>query len=359
MPLKMQRGWVPQGWVPQGWMDNNFAPVRSNGDRTGSIKVALINNMPDSAFEDTGRQFFTLLNAAAGDLQVSLQLFSLPAINRGGRIQEHFDEHYSNIDDLFNHGIDGVIITGTEPLQKNLRAESYWPALADLFDWAERHTTSTVLSCLAAHAGVLHSDGIERHALPDKQFGVFEYQNTGDHALIPQVASAVRFPHSRWNEVRKDALTACGYSLLTHADRDGVDCFIKRKRQSLFVHFQGHPEYDTDTLLKEYRRDIKRFLRGERAGYPNMPQGYFDDTATRLLNDFHAHALLNRCEDVMSAFPDAQVLGEPCNTWRDSAVSIYRNWLNYLAARATERVVFAPVARVEQPLPASASSEIA
>lgn len=354
MPLKMQRG-----WIPRGWMDNNSIRVRSKADRGSSIKVALINNMPDSAFEDTGRQFFTLLNAAAGDLPVSLQLFSLSEIKRGERVQEHFNEHYSNIDDLFNRGFDGVIITGTEPLQKNLRAESYWPAFTELFEWAERHTTSTVLSCLAAHAGVLHSDGIERHALPDKQFGVFEYQSTENHALIPQAASAVRFPHSRWNEVETEALKASGYSLLTHSDRDGADCFIKRKKQSLFVHFQGHPEYDTDTLLKEYRRDIKRFLRGERAGYPNMPQGYFDPTATRRLNEFREHALLNRSEGVMSAFPEAPALGEPQNTWRDSAISIYGNWLHYLAGCATERVVFAPVARVEQCLPASASTEIA
>ena len=49
------------------------------------------------------------------------------------------------------------------------------PTLASVLDWAERNTVSTILSCLAAHAGVLHSDGIDRHPLSDKQFGVFDF----------------------------------------------------------------------------------------------------------------------------------------------------------------------------------------
>ena len=47
-----------------------------------------------------------------------------------------------------------------------------------------------------------------------------------------------------------------------------MDSFVKKKKRSLFVHFQGHPEYGAQTLLKEYRRDIKRFLRAERETIP-------------------------------------------------------------------------------------------
>ena len=65
--------------------------------------------------------------------------------------------------------------------------------------------------------------------------------------------------------MRADELTACGYGVLTQSSRRRVDSFLKNKKRSLFVHFQGHPEYGAQTLLKEYRRDIKRFLRsGER-----------------------------------------------------------------------------------------------
>jgi len=88
----------------------------------------------------------------------------------------------------------------------------------------------------------------------------------------------VRFPHSRWNEVQENALTGCGYEVLTKSDSAGVDLFVKQKKKSLFVHFQGHLEHQAETLLKEYRRDIKRFLRG---GTGNVSFDATGDTSTK------------------------------------------------------------------------------
>ena len=123
---------------------------------------------------------------------------------------------------------------------------------------------------------MLHSDGIGRHPLSDKQFGVFDFTKTADHQLTAGSSDTVRFPHSRWNEVKVNELTASGYLVLTQSAEGGVDSFVKKKKRSLFVHFQGHPEYGAQTLLKEYRRDIKRYLRAERETYPSMPKGYFE-----------------------------------------------------------------------------------
>ncbi len=116
-------------------------------------------------------------------------------------------------------------------------------------------------------------------------------------------ASPMRFPHSRWNEVREDALSACGYDVLTQSALAGVDLFAKQKRKSLFVHFQGHPEYSSRTLMKEYRRDIKRFLRQERETYPTMPHGYFDAAATKLLTEFQETALARPARRADGVFP--------------------------------------------------------
>ncbi len=342
--------------IPEGWRGNASLSARQHKTPSNSLRIALVNNMPDPAFEDTGRQFFTLLDASSGEHNVSLQLFSLPQVVRSERVRDHFNAAYGDIRDLFNGQFDGIVITGTEPLKRNLREEVYWAALTKLFDWAERNTTSAVLSCLAAHASVLHSDGIERCPLSDKQFGVFEFPKS-DHALMNPAAGSVRFPHSRWNEVRKDDLLAYGYSVLTHSTQGGVDCFIKRNKQSVFVYFQGHPEYDTHTLLKEYRRDIKRFLRAERETYPNMPRGYFDAAATRLLDSFRERALCQRHEGFMAQFPDAVVSASPVNTWHASAVSIYSNWLDFISARSDEHPGFTP--QVARSLVVPARNEIA
>src|SRR5438876_1134359 len=224
----------------------------------------MVNNMPDPALEDSEQQFFELLDFAAGDIPVSLRLYSLPGIPRGDRGQERLRSLYHDVHDLLHRQFDACIITGTEPHHPNLREEPYWATLADVLDWAERSTISTVLSCLAAHASVLHSDGIERHKLSDKQFGVFEFRRVRDHGLMSGMADRVRIPHSHWNEVREDALTTCGYVVLTKSAEAGVDSFVKKKKESLFVHFQGHPVYSARTLLKEYRRDIRRLLKMER-----------------------------------------------------------------------------------------------
>jgi homoserine O-succinyltransferase len=292
--------------------------------------------MPDSALEDTEIQFFELLDDSSGDIPVHLTLYSLPKVPRGDRGQQHLRSFYSSIDELWNAELDSIIVTGTEPRQPDLRDEPYWAALVDVLDWAERNTTSTVLSCLAAHASVLHCDGIARHALSDKKFGVFGYGKTHDHVLTRGTPELIKNPHSRWNEVKEDALLSCGYSVLTKSADEGVDLFVKKRAKSLFVYFQGHPEYGALTLLKEYRRDIKRFIRQERETYPSMPQGYFGAEGAKLLNDFREVVLSSPREELITTFPEAVIVNALENSWHISAKSLYSNWLQYLLSRKAD-----------------------
>jgi homoserine O-succinyltransferase len=335
MPLTFDNGRVPTRWADnQRWRVTNVAASNSRG--TPQLHLALVNNMPDAALEDTEQQFFELVSSVAMGLSVHVELYSLPNLVRGERAQKHLKSFYHGIDRLLNGHFDGVIVTGTEPLQADLRCEPYWPALAEILDWAQENTFSTVLSCLAAHAGVLHSDGVRRQPLSDKQFGVFTYRKTCDHLLTRGALDNLQFPHSRWNEVKEDALTACGYSVLTHSSQSGVDLFVKKKKDSLFIHFQGHPEYGLLTLLKELRRDIRRFLRGERASYPTMPHGYFDAVAKQALDVFQCKALLHRDEQILSEFPEGEVVTTLQNSWRSSAECIYGNWLQYLVSKKAD-----------------------
>ena len=150
-----------------------------------------------------------LLDEASGALSVDLSLFALPSVQREPRGMEHLKNFYLGLDDLWNTPIDALIITGTEPKQRQLTNEPYWKELTSAFDWAERNTVSTVLSCLAAHAAVLHNDGIERQPLADKQFGVFDFETYTRH-LLTDDAGPIRFPHSRWNGLPAEALKVSG-----------------------------------------------------------------------------------------------------------------------------------------------------
>lgn len=330
--------------TPTCWQERPKA-AHSNDKRKDCVRIALINNMPDAALEDTESQFFGLLDNASGDASVSVKLYSLPELPRSERGQEHLNKFYFGIQDLFNGRFDAVIMTGTEPRQSDLRKEPYWQILGEVLDWAEKNTVSTVLSCLAAHASVLHSDGIVRRPLGDKHFGVFEFKKGADHILTSRAPEVVRFPHSRWNEVQEDALSSCGYDVLTKSAEGGVDLFVKKKKKSLFVHFQGHPEYGVQTLLKEYRRDIKRFLKGERETYPSMPRGYFDKITTNVLTDFREKALAHPQEEIMASFSENVIVEALKNTWHLSATSVYRSWLEYVSARKANRLAFAATAQ--------------
>jgi homoserine O-succinyltransferase/O-acetyltransferase len=302
------------------------------------INVGLINNMPDSALVATERQLFELLNAAAGRLPVRLKLYTLPKVPRTDWGRQYMSRFYSSIDDLWDGDLDGLIVTGAEPRAPNLVEEPYWSPLGQVIDWAKENTVTAVWSCLAVHAAVLHLEGIGRHSLGDKCIGIFEQVRMLDHPLMEGVPSRVGIPHSRWNEVRGDILASSGYRILTKSADAGVDMFVKLQKKSLFVFFQGHPEYEAHSLLGEYRRDVGRFLRREIEAYPTMPKRYFDDQAEELLADFGKRALSNRRHELLAEFPVDRVAASLKNTWHSAATRIYRNWMLYMMARNTRRL---------------------
>jgi homoserine O-succinyltransferase/O-acetyltransferase len=294
------------------------------------IHIGLINNMPDSALERTELQFARLLDAAAGDKFVRLKLYSLPNLPRRDWGLQYLDRCYSKIDDLFKSDLDGVIMTGTEPRAPSLADEPYWGALVDVLDWAEERTVSSIFSCLAAHAAVRHIDGIERRALSEKCFGIFDQIKVSDCALTKGVPRRIRFPHSRWNDIPQDSLISSDYEVLTWSAEAGVDSFVKR-RKSLFLFFQGHPEYEPQTLLWEYHRDIRHFLEREKEIYPGMPQRYFDEATIEALGGFRKRALSDRRTELLSDFPATSIAEKVTTAWRAAATSIYRNWLLYIS----------------------------
>jgi homoserine O-succinyltransferase len=141
---------------------------RSQSATDAVLTIGLINNMPDSALQATERQFIRLLEAAAGNNRILLHCFSLPSVKRSQPAKSRVDTQYADIADLDHLKIDGLIVTGAEPNAATLPEEPFWKDLTGIIDWAEANTRSTIWSCLAAHAAVLHLDGIERQRLNAK-----------------------------------------------------------------------------------------------------------------------------------------------------------------------------------------------
>lgn len=303
--------------------------------RAGSrkaIEIGLVNNMSDAALRATERQFMRLLRAGSGDLVVRLHCFALPSVQRSSAARQRIDSLYSRIDDLGDVELDGLIVTGAEPRAASLRDEPCWDELSALVDWAEANTRSTIWSCLAAHAAVLHLDGIERQRLPRKCSGVYAGECLQDDALLAGLPASIQVPHSRLNDLPSDRLAGCGYDVLTHAANAGVDIFA-RQGNSRFVFFQGHPEYDVTSLQREYLRDIGRFLTGERDDYPEIPVDYFDPDTEIALAALRAEAEAHRDPAIIAKLPQLGLRSGMADAVDGTATRLFRNWLTLLAAR--------------------------
>jgi len=318
------------------------------------VAIGLVNNMPDAAVEATERQFIDLLRAATPHVVALLQLFDIPEMPRSPAARAALAARYRDIAEIWDTPLDGLIVTGSEPRAGQLADEPYWPSLCAVVDWAREHTASTIWSCLAAHAAVLHADGVERQALPQKRCGIFECRLTTDHPLTRQFAEPLRMPHSRYNDLPERALKAHGYTILSRTAGAGVDSFAKLDG-SFFLFFQGHPEYAADTLLREYRRDIGRYLAGERADYPAAPSDYFSVEATALAEAFRARARADRRGELMADFPKDALATGLSDPWRPAALGFYRQWVAFLCARkAARRARGVPMRRTWRDWPAPA-----
>ena len=306
------------------------APVSSTR-RDGAIFVGLVNNMPDAALASTEAQFSALLAAAAGRHSVQLRFSSLPEVPRGPDARARIARGYWPIETLLGAEPDALIVTGTEPIAARLADEPYWRRLVELITWAEEHAVASIWSCLAAHAVVESIDGIQRRRLAEKRCGVFAHDILAGHALLDGVSAPLPMPHSRWNELPVEALRAAGYEILSFSPESGADAFV-RHDQSLMLFFQGHPEYEDTTLLKEYRRDVGRYLNGQQSHYPTLPRGYLSAEGRELLEAFEARALGERSPALLEDFPFAAAAATLRNTWRPAAVTLYRNWLDFIAA---------------------------
>jgi len=308
--------------------------VTTGAPWTGSVRhltIGLVNNMPDGALESTERQFLSLLDAASGGLNIRLRLFSMPDICRKGSAASHVRKFYSDVEILWNSSLDGIIVTGREPVAANLVDEPYWERFTTLVEWAREHTYSAVWSCLAAHAAVLHCDGIGRIKSSTKKCGIFDCSRAEDHRLIAGLGPWFKLPHSRWNGVSETALKDRGYRVLSRSEV-GADVFVKQ-HQSLFVFFQGHPEYDSETLMLEYRRDVGRFLKGESKIYPSMPRHYFDINTSAALEAFREQALREPHRELLAKLYGLLLQAKTEASWRTDAIQMYGNWLEHIATQ--------------------------
>ena len=262
------------------------------------LRILLLNLMPTKVVTET--QFSRLLGNTP--LQVELTLMHTVSHQSKNTSEDHLLAFYSTFDEVRNRNFDGMIITGAPVEHLPFEEVEYWDELCEIMEWSLTHVHSTFHICWGAQAGLYYHFGIKKYPLEKKLFGIFPH--TADYKrsiLFRGFDDVFMVPHSRHTTVsREDIEKVPQLKILASSEEAGVFALSTRNGRQIFI--TGHPEYDADTLKKEYVRDLT-------AGKPiEIPKNYFpDDDPTR----------------------------EPPATWRSSANLLYSNWLNYFVYQTT------------------------
>lgn len=308
------------------------------------VTVALVNNMPDGAFRDTEAQFRRVLATDDDEPEVALELYTLPGLSRSDAVANEIRARYQSLETLRSRRPDALIITGTEPIEPELEREPYWPDLTGLLQWASETVPTTLLSCLTAHASLQFFDGIRRQRLPLKCTGVLHGKaNPAAGELAADLPDPVSVPHSRLNGVPGELVRAAGYTIVVDSGSSSDDWSVATKQQgiSTFVLCQGHFEYNTDSILREYRRDVRRFLFGhQQLRYPPLPFGYFSEKQTEmLLRLAHTYKTEHDTDplELYRRFPFQRLRADLRNSWELSGAILFRNWLRLARTRRSTK----------------------
>lgn len=305
-----------------------LAPDRAAHQDIRELHLGLLNMMPDAALAATERQFLRLVGESNQIAQFYVHPFTLKELERGREARAHVKRYYRPLEQLKEEGLDALIITGANVTQPDLSAESFWEPLISVIDWAFENVTSTLCSCLATHAVLQFRYGQKRRRLPEKRWGVYGHRvMERSHPLVSDVNTLFDVPHSRYNEVGRDQFEASRLRVLAESEESGVHLAVSEDGFRM-IFLQGHPEYDTTSLLKEYKREVVRFARGERQDYPPFPENYLGPRARAMLDEYEDRLLAARTrDDDMPEFPEDLVAGGLDNTWHDTAEAVVDNWI--------------------------------
>ncbi|MBI1733333.1 MAG: homoserine O-succinyltransferase [Gammaproteobacteria bacterium] len=291
------------------------------------LHIGLLNMMPDKALEATERQFFRLVGESNQIAQFYMHPFSFPELTRGPAGRTHIERYYKSFDEIRREGLDALIVSGAAP-GPELSAAPFFRPLIQVIEWAWENVTSTLCSCLATHAVLEFRHGQKRRPLGEKRWGVYSHRVAQrQHPLMVGVNTRFDVPHSRFNEISSDQFAAAGLPVLVDSVEAGVHLAVSADGFRM-VFFQGHPEYDEISLMKEYKREIGRFIRRELDVYPPFPENVFTPLHRAILLEYRG-----RVEEAVRRagpapeFPEHLLTPDLDNTWHDSAEAVINNWI--------------------------------
>ncbi len=296
-------------------------PDRAQKQDIREMHIGLLNMMPDAALTATERQFFRHVGESNQIAQLYIHPFTLPELPRSEETQAYVKEYYEPFEKLQDEGLDALIITGANITQPDLENEPFWEPLKNVVEWGWNNVTSTMCSCLATHALMQFKYNQRRSPLPggEKLWGVYRHRvEEREHPLVRNMNTVFDVPHSRFNTITEDQFKAAEMKILVRGRLSGTHLAVSKDgfRQ---VCMQGHPEYDTISLLKEFEREVKRYEAGERDDFPPFPENYFkEEIIEKIMKNPTSRAMKENYDFIQKNLE---------NTWTDSGRSILSSWI--------------------------------
>jgi homoserine O-succinyltransferase len=292
------------------------------------LHIGLLNMMPDAALQVTEQQFMRLVGNSNQIAQFFVHPFSIPGLPRSPEAEAYIDKYYTDFEKLQDAGLDALIITGANVSNPTLELEPFWEPLKKVINWATENVASVVCSCLATHAIVKYFFHIDRQRLAQKRWGVYSHRIARiKHPLLRNINTRFDVPHSRYNAITREQFEKAGLTILAESTEGDVHMAISEDMFRV-IYLQGHPEYYHNSLLKEYKREVNRFIAGQREEYPPHPENYFSEQAAAIADEYKETILAwPRNGDNLPPFPEEEMDHHLDNTWGDTGKAIFNNWL--------------------------------
>ncbi len=81
-------------------------------------------------------------------------------------------------------------------------------------------------------------------------------------------------------------------------------------------------------MLKEYKREVGRYINKEIDEYPPLPENYLTLKSKAILEEYREQVVI-ACsgDDEIKEFPEKFIVPTLDNTWHDSAEAVINNWI--------------------------------
>jgi len=257
-----------------------------------ALRIGILNIMPKAETYE-----FSLLHPLGRSImQIEPIWIKLKTHKYQSSDQGHLDKMYIPFEDAVEkEPLDGLIVTGAPVEEIPFEEVIYWEEVKRILKYARHNVASTLGICWGGLALAKYLD-IDKVVYPKKMFGVYKTKNLDrEHPITGEMDDVFYCAQSRHAGIPDDILELerdkGNIHLLAYAEGAGYTIF-ESTDQRFLIHL-GHPEYEPERLIEEYKRDSTK------------GRGDVD-------------------------LPLNVDMEKPINTWRSHRTELFTQWIKYV-----------------------------